>query len=739
MIVPIRWKLIVLLGTLSIAPLLLVAWHDVKTLATLGSRLASQAGQALSDQARESLERQADDFARLIALERKMLELIVRLQAREITDRLRGSKRFPQAAFWHADTASDRAFPGAQDLPEVYFQQVSPRKRVPVPVTFTHLALHAAPGVARAAVEAEGQRLAGAISFLSALRTHESDLVYWHFTALENGLHASYPGHSGYPANYDPRERPWYQAQRTRRELTWSRPQTDVTSRLTMISATLPLFDTENRFIGVTGIDVPVTRMLRAVRPAAELAPHSQVLLTIAGPKGAPAPGIEILARQDYVDQGGDWREKTQVEYFTADQAQVTREILADMRAGEDGFKRLSYRGKAMFCVYRRFDAHSTYLVFLVPTAAAAQPAAAAAQYALETTRRQVDALIPLIVIVALATVVAALLGARAVTGPIQRLMAAVRAVAEGDFNVRVDIRSGDELEQLGAHFNQMIPQMAAHAQMKQALAVAREVQQRLLPGAAPASDVLDIHGICLYAEETGGDYYDYLSGPQTADDASGTLGIAIGDVSGHGIGSALLMTTARAFLHANDFQGADLAGELCKLNVNLADDVHAGRFMTLCVMVFDISQRTVHWASAGHDPVLCYDRALEAFVELAGDDIPLGIDRHWQFSLPGHRTFATGDVFVLATDGVWETRAPDGARFGKHRLRECILRHLDSDAEAICAAIVEAVARFRGSQPPHDDMTVVVVRIKPPPAVTRGHPPPVKTVTVDSKRVLAV
>ncbi|MGE0294979.1 MAG: hypothetical protein AB7P97_21745, partial [Hyphomonadaceae bacterium] len=104
---PIRWKLIVLLGALAIVPLLIVAWNDIKTLALLGSRLASQAGQALSDQAREHLERQADDFARLIVLERMALEMLVHLQAREITQRLRNGPASAESALWLSDLSRD--------------------------------------------------------------------------------------------------------------------------------------------------------------------------------------------------------------------------------------------------------------------------------------------------------------------------------------------------------------------------------------------------------------------------------------------------------------------------------------------------------------------------------------------------------------------------------------------------------------------------------------------------------
>lgn len=711
-----RRKLALLLGVLTVGPLLGIAWFDIRTLALLGERLASQAGQALSDQARAALEGQADTYAELLAEERRALETIVTLQAQEVTralnadDLARSGDRMVRV-----DDAAEAALPETELHPDKYFRHVEAHRREALPVTFARIGLRL-PADAPPAPEAAG--LGATLEFMQAVQRHYPDLVYWQYVALESGVHASYPGHAAFPAGFDPRSRHWYVDQRARRRLHWSRPHTDATTRLAMVSVTMPLFAPDGRFIGVTGLDVRLTRLLHKVRLPAHLARDSEVLLGTLTAAEDPDRALEIVARQRQVDTGGDWREHPRIEYLNGDFPGEFASLLRDMRAGGSGFARIHYRGTLTQCVYRHFDAHGTFVMFLVPAAAAAAPAADAARHALEITRRQAGTLVPIAAGVALLTVLAALLGARAVTGPLRQLSDAVEAAAGGRFSTRVDIRSGDELQVLGEHFNRMIPQIEAHARMTEAMAVAREIQQRLLPADPPASALLDIHASCDYADETGGDYFDYLA--DVTDDASGAkaqsagqIGIVIADVSGHGIGPALLMATARAFLHASRELATDLAGELGRLNGSLAGRLHAGRFMTMCVLVFDQDARRVQWLSAGHGPAWCWRAATQDVVELAGQDIPLGIDPHWRFAAPGWRPLDPGDIFVLATDGLWEARGQDGTRYGIARLHDCLARHATASASDLCAALRASVLEFQAGHA-RDDMTLVVVKVRP-------------------------
>ena len=703
----IRWKLLALLAAIALGPLLFIAWTDLRTIAELGSALAGQSAQSLSAQTRANLQQIADSQAESIERQREIVELLVRLQAREIEQALAAPPTPDASPLWAGDLAADPAG-NAEPLPlsSKYFRQLDATRQLPLALSFDSLALHLAPGVERADVLDDAKRLSDLTPLFSELHAEHETLIYWQYAALENGLHASYPGHGGYPLNYDSRNRLWYTRQRERRALDWSPPHTDVSTRLAMISATMPLFDATGEFLGVTGIDVRVTQLLRSLRLPRHIGAASHVLL--AARTDTEGGSLQIVAHNAHLDTGGDWEELRHVELLRFDRALDSARLAADMRNGANGMRTVSLRGERHYCVYRRLGDDGLYLVFLVATRAATRPAQEAADYALTTTRRQQDALLLIACAVAVLVGLLSVAASRAITGPISALERAVSAVADGDFSSRVDIATGDELEALGDSFNTMIPRLEAHTRVQESLALAREVQQQLLPRQPPAFDGLEVAGLSLYCDETGGDYFDFLD---LRDAGRNTLGAVIGDVAGHGVAAALLMATARALLHGGITADVSPATIMTQLNRHLAADVRPGHFMTLFALFVDLDERTFSCSSAGHDPALWWQAASQAIAELSGEDIPLAIDRSWQFHATPGAHFDTGDVVLLATDGLWETQTGSGERFGKTRLRALLREHHARPAADIAQAVLDALAAFRGDRVQHDDVTVVVIR----------------------------
>jgi sigma-B regulation protein RsbU (phosphoserine phosphatase) len=151
----------------------------------------------------------------------------------------------------------------------------------------------------------------------------------------------------------------------------------------------------------------------------------------------------------------------------------------------------------------------------------------------------------------------------------------------------------------------------------------------------------------------------------------------------------------------------------MAAINERLSDDVHAGRFMTLFYLVVDPAARTLRWSSAGHDPALLYRPADDSMHELAGEDIPLGVDAGWRYRectpFPG----AGGDVVLMGTDGVWDTRNAADEAFGKERLKGLLRTHATLPAAEICGAITEVLQEFRGGAAQTDDLTLVVLRLR--------------------------
>jgi len=249
------------------------------------------------------------------------------------------------------------------------------------------------------------------------------------------------------------------------------------------------------------------------------------------------------------------------------------------------------------------------------------------------------------------------------------------------------------------------------HQRVRQSLSLAMEVQQNLLPKANPKIEGLDIAGKSIYCDETGGDYYDFLEVGQPAD---GKIGIVVGDVSDHGIPSALLMATVRALIRQRCSSFGKIDRVVSDVNRQLASDVKdSGRFMTLFYAEIDRPSNVIRWVSAGHEPAMVYDPATDSFSDLNGsNNLPLGVFEDADFK-EKQRKLAPGQVILIATDGIWEARNPDGKMFGKDRIYRIVRQNAAASAVEIQNAVLESLRSFQKDARLEDDRTLVVIKIK--------------------------
>lgn len=237
-------------------------------------------------------------------------------------------------------------------------------------------------------------------------------------------------------------------------------------------------------------------------------------------------------------------------------------------------------------------------------------------------------------------------------------------------------------------------------------LDIARQIQRGLLPTIIPNTPGFEIEGWSQPADQTGGDYFDWMELPD-----GGTL-ITLADVTGHGIGPALIVAVCRAYMRAATAEiGVALNQAISRVNELLQKDLPSGRFVTAAVGVLRPAANEMTLISAGHGPLLFYRAASDSVEQWVADDLPLGIAPYVKFEAPRRVQFEPGDTLVLATDGFFEWANNGGEQYGTQRLEAFVKAHgHEAPATFIKALHDDVVAHAAGSAQP-DDLTVVVIK----------------------------
>lgn len=239
---------------------------------------------------------------------------------------------------------------------------------------------------------------------------------------------------------------------------------------------------------------------------------------------------------------------------------------------------------------------------------------------------------------------------------------------------------------------------------------VAQGIQRALLPAdAALEAAPFSLYGASELCEDASGDYYDFFP----LED--GRILVAVGDVSGHGLGSALVMAEARALLRAFTRTVEDLAEVVTLLNEFLVKDMTQGKFMTMFVGVLDPASGTLQWCSAGHNPPFVLRGGGGAVETLDATGPVLGVIAGIPYARGEDVVLAAGDAVVIYTDGVTEAPAPGSSElFGEERLADVFQGASAGGPKAVVGAITAAVRAYMGGVKNRDDVTLVALRRNP-------------------------
>jgi membrane protease YdiL (CAAX protease family) len=276
-------------------------------------------------------------------------------------------------------------------------------------------------------------------------------------------------------------------------------------------------------------------------------------------------------------------------------------------------------------------------------------------------------------------------------------------------FQIILSFMRKDEFQYSYEGLPKHIRRISERERMQKELEIARNVQVGLLPKKSPKIKGFDISGRCLPAKEVGGDYFDFVSlGPQK-------LGIAIGDVSGKGVPAAIYMTLTKGILQSHADETVSPRLVLNKVNKLLYRNIEKNSFVSMFYAVLDISERTLSFARAGHNPGIMINQKDGSNQELNTDGIALGLEEGTVFNQMLQEQsidLASGDTLVFYTDGFTEAMNQIPEEFGEERFVELISSNRNLSAQGLIDILVKSVNDFSEDAPQHDDMTVVVIKI---------------------------
>jgi len=311
-----------------------------------------------------------------------------------------------------------------------------------------------------------------------------------------------------------------------------------------------------------------------------------------------------------------------------------------------------------------------------------------------------------LFIIVAIAGIVP--LSSR-LTRNLSSLSDGVSRIAHGDYRARVPVRSNDEVGQLAKAFNQMASDVERHQhtaveqeRIRRELELGRQIQAEMLPHKTLNHGLTEVQGLSVPAREVGGDFFNYF----VLD--TGQIALLMGDVSGKGVGAALLMANIQASLKIRLGLGQTLAAVADALDLDIEANSPGPVYATLFIGVLDPATRRLRYVNAGHNPQYVL-RAQGGLERMGATGLPVGL-------LAGRgyveRTIdlAQGDLLCFYTDGCVEAENERSEEFGVERLEALLLSSVES-ADPL-HRIETGIATFRGKTEPLDDATLMTVKV---------------------------
>lgn len=636
----------------AVLPMLAVRAVQAISIYRLQSQVADQMREQLNQQAQEDMQRTVEGYASSLDQVGRLGQSLLKYQASQAEFRLVGPVprepvRIPSvqelSAYEQNGTGPYRIEPSLR-----HGVMVEGGERRPLMVSYdTQVYLSFDKQVSQSSQQ-ELDKLASMTRVYREINDKVGETILWQYTALDSGMHFSYPAKSAFPEDYNPKDKDWYErAVKARRAVT-SQPYVDAATGQLVITFAQPVMGRGRTMAGVTAIDLRVSELLDPKALNTEWAEDASVMVVASRPardrqrprqfSGDPRErprGSETRPdrrdRQDRAPQTGEQRapidrqlqgsrpggntdqeadtsypadvyivadllhnhtqqlDEQLIETVFFDDEEERRAVATDLENGVAGVRRVLIEGQDRMIAYGQVgsgdEGRPVFAMIIAPTRTIHQPAEQAVKQINEDLTASLVTTGGILILLLLIVFASAFLMSFRLTRPIRELAEASNRVADGDLDARVKVERKDELGQLGNAFNEMVPALRDRMKIRESLAVAMQVQQSLLPQGSPTLAGLDIAGHSEYCDETGGDYYDFIQLDQLGPNS---MAIAVGDVTGHGIAAALLMATGRALIRSHANTAGSLGEVFTAVNKQLCDSEFTGRFMTVMYLIVE-------------------------------------------------------------------------------------------------------------------------------------------------------
>lgn len=741
----IRARLVVILIVTALMPLALTSLAHQVSIWLARGRLSAHARQALDTNARQALQEQLEGHVEIIKREMQLTRALLKRQAREIELAL-AAPVYAEKCDFHASTFGHD--PNLFVLPAQYhpsFSDANDPNIAALSIDYQRQGYAVMPQANEVEVRRAQMQLSPMTRVYHEIYTQAPKGTLWLSTRLENGLITRYPaggtfdlppprgpgagppgrgprgfGQERLPA--DPGRRPvmgGITRERGGRSPRPRRPRetggapavVDHSTGQVVVEIPQPIRSADGSMAGVAVMKRTVAEFFENMSLPERWGEDTERMIVQVAPNAAAQPSARILLHSK-LDKTAPTRRRRIIpgRLESRDTAQY-KAMIEGIAAGNPGVQSMEFQGRSCLWAYQPVEVSGVAALLIVPYTHITELAETMERTLIRESMFWLQLTTVVLVLATVYAIVLALRRARALTDPIDTLVSASRRLANGDFEAQVQIASGDELEHLGNVFNDIGPKLREHGNMKLSLELARAVQQNLLPGRTPVLHNLEVTGRCLYCDETGGDYYDFID---LSEDKPGRVGIVLGDVSGHGIDAALLMASIRGVTHAEARYYADRPAQmLARANGQVSQDTEDDRFVTLFYGLLEDQTRSCVWASAGHEPALWYHSHNQEIEELPSTGMPLGVQENATFNQMGPIHMEPGDVLIIGTDGIWDARNEQSEFYGMSRFLDVLKENHHLDAEDLANCLMNHVTGYIGSASRIDDITMVLIKAK--------------------------